>query len=110
MNRSSIVACVAALLACGPAELGSRFVKSEKVLASQGAVIRVDEAESPELAGTSLVIEPGALELDTTITLEVGRRPLVEPSAVAGPVAVWGPPGTRFIKPAQLAIPFQLHE
>ncbi|MHB8875437.1 MAG: hypothetical protein ACYC8T_17265 [Myxococcaceae bacterium] len=110
LRRALVVFAVGGLAACGPSEtVGSRFVKSERVTASQGASIVIDARESPELAGTALKIEPGALTADTTITLDLGASTLVDSAEqAAGPVAIWGPPGTKFSKPVVMTLPFKL--
>lgn len=92
-----------------PAEVGSKFVKSVPVTASEGATLTVSLEDSPELAGTTLVIPPGALSSDQTITLELGVNALAEgDDRAAGPVAIFGPAGTRFSKPATLTLPAKL--
>jgi hypothetical protein len=93
------------LAACGSTQVGSRYVKSENVAATQGAVLAVSASDSPALAGTKLEIPANALAADTTITLEVGMEPLVANELVAGPVAVWGPAGTTFRQPARMTLP-----
>src|SRR5215210_3310785 len=98
-----LAACIAVVLccACTPTQqVGSKYVKSEKVTASQGATLTVSAAESPELAGTTLVIEPGALATDTEIQLELGTVSITDDGVKsAGPTALWGPRGTTFSKP-----------
>jgi hypothetical protein len=105
--------CCTALLvlaACGTQTVGSRYVKSENVTVSQGKVIAVSDKDSALLAGTSLEIPSGALSQDTVITLEVGIDNLVDTDDVAGPVAIWGPAGTRFSKPARMTLPLTVNE
>lgn len=90
-----------------PEPVGSRYVKSVRVNAQEGATLSVTAAESAALAGTTLVIEPGALSEDTTITIEPGLAPIVSgvDQLPAGPVAVFGPDGLTFSKPAKLTLP-----
>lgn len=105
--------CCLAVFACTKTEVGvaSRYVKSVSVSAEEGATISVSQAESGELAGSGLFIPPGALVEDTVITVEVGAANQVEdPSLPAGPVAVWGPAGTRFQVAAEMILPFGLPE
>lgn len=105
--------CCSALLvlaACGTQTVGSRYVKSENVLASQGKTIAVSAQDSALLAGTSLDIPSGALTQDTFITLELGMDTLVDADSAAGPVAIWGPAGTRFSKPARMTLPLSVNE
>ncbi|MER2559911.1 MAG: hypothetical protein ABTQ32_04280 [Myxococcaceae bacterium] len=95
------------IYACGQeSNVGSRFVKSEQVAASKGAAISVSAAEEPELAGSALDIPAGALGGDTTITLELGLKAITE--SPRGPVAIWGPSGTVFSKPARMTLPLAL--
>jgi hypothetical protein len=109
--RRSLVVCLFAVLAgCGPTRtVGSRYVKSERVTAAQGLTLSVEAADSPELAGTRLVIPPGALAADTVITLELGSDSLAGgDNKAAGAVALWGPAGTRFSTAAELSLPYAL--
>ncbi|MCA2981847.1 MAG: hypothetical protein INH41_00825 [Myxococcaceae bacterium] len=93
--------------ACGN-QAGSRFVRAENVEAARGATIAVTAQDSTALAGTALEIPAGSLSADTRITVEVGMEDLVAPADVAGPVAVWGPAGTRFSKKARMTLPLTL--
>jgi len=87
-------------------DVGSRYVKSVPVKSSQGATITVSPQESDKLAGTALAIQPNALKSDTLITLELGLKDMVDiDSAVAGPVALWGPGGTQFAPAAEMTLP-----
>ena len=97
------------MAACGPTKtVGSRYVKSQTVT-STGASIVVASSDSPELAGTVLRIEPGALSTAVKITLELGTTDLVgRGTKAAGHVAIWGPPGTKFSKPVELTLPYAL--
>jgi hypothetical protein len=97
----------AVTLACGN-EAGSRYVKAVTVEASKGGVIAVTGAESAALGGARLEVPAGALAQDTRLTLEVGLEDLVAQADVAGPVAVWGPAGTRFAKKARMTLPLTL--
>ena len=113
MKHQSWNVAVAALAACTfiyacgqESNVGSRFVKSEQVAASKGAAISVSAAEEPELAGSALDIPAGALGTDTTITLELGLKAITE--SPRGPVAIWGPSGTIFSKPARMTLPLAL--
>ncbi len=113
MKHQSWNVAVAALAACTfiyacgqESNVGSRFVKSEQVAASKGAAISVSAAEEPELAGSALDIPAGALGTDTTITLELGLKAITE--TPRGPVAIWGPSGTIFSKPARMTLPLAL--
>jgi Cys-rich repeat protein len=106
-----VVAFLVALLsACGPVEnAGSRYVVSQHVAASQGALISVARSGAPALDGTVLDVPAGALKADTTLTLELGPEPITATAAqAAGPVAVWGPSGTVFSVPAELTLPYTL--
>ncbi len=105
----SLVVLSATLLAfaCGN-QAGSRYVMSENVTAASGATLTVSASQSAALAGTSLDIPAGALAADTRITLELGLDDLVASADVAGPVAIWGPAGTRFSKKARMTLPVSI--
>ncbi len=111
---SSRLALFSALILAGcyvpPEELGTRFVKAERVSAVQGAILVVKKTENVELEGTTLIIPPGALEADTEITLELGKTDLAGDAAAAGPVAVFGPAGLEFKKKVELILPLHLPE
>ncbi|MBX5483334.1 MAG: hypothetical protein IRZ16_16050 [Myxococcaceae bacterium] len=92
-----------------PGNVATHYVKSVPVERDKGAVISITADESPELAGTQLVIEPGALAADQTITVEIGLEDIVPGDLhAAGPVAVFGPPGITFSKPARLTMPYAI--
>ena len=104
--------CCSALLvlaACGTQTVGSRYVKSDNVVASQGKTIAVSDKDSALLAGTSLDIPSGALAQDTVITLEVGVDSLLDADTAAGPVTTWGPAGTHFSTPARMTLPLTVN-
>lgn len=106
--RSLLALTALALGASCGNQAGSRFVKAENVEASRGATITVTAKDSAALDGTKLEIPAGALGKDTRITLEQGLDDLVAKDDVAGPVAVWGPAGTRFSKKARMTLPLTL--
>jgi Cys-rich repeat protein len=108
MRTAISSAACAALLCCGCSQQ-TRLVLSVPVTASTGQAITVSASQAPALAGAELDIPAGALEQDTIITLELGLNDVVlSPNSPAGPVAIWGPSGTRFSKPALMRLPFQL--
>lgn len=112
-SSMKLVGCCCCLLlvaACGTQNAGSRYVKSESVGAANGKTIAVSEKDSALLAGTTLEIPAGALAGDTVITLEVGLDSLLDEDTAAGPVATWGPAGTRFSRPARMTLPLSLSE
>ena len=107
--RNAVLAVVVSCIgACGPTKtVGSRYVASRLVNAANGDSIAVSAADSPELAGTVLKIPPGALADNTQITLELGEGNLTRTGTrAAGPVAIFGPSGTKFSKPVELTLPF----
>jgi Cys-rich repeat protein len=112
MKRSFLqLAVVVALSSCSGSHLvGSRFVKSVPVTASQGATITLSASDEPALAGTVLTIPPNALAQNTVITVDLGEADVVSGvnQKAAGPVAIWGPPGTVFSKPVTMTLPFTL--
>ncbi len=101
-----------ALVGCSTSddiEVASSFIKTVDVKAQDGATIEVSAAESPELAGTKLVIPAGSLAADTTISVALQRQSIaVAPNLPAGAVAIWGPAGTTFTTGAELTMPFTL--
>lgn len=101
---------IVALVGCQQSyPLASRYIKSVPVQASQGALVTVDAAESQELAGASISIPAGALERDTTVTVELGLEKLsAGPDTSVSGVAVWGPAGTKLSAPAEVVLPFTL--
>ena len=113
-RRTSLFAsCCGALLAlaaCTTEPVGSKYVKSDPVGASQGTTISVSSKDSALLAGTSLEIPADSLPQDTVITLEVGMESMLDADTAAGPVAIWGPAGTKFNKPARMTLPVTLGE
>ena len=102
------VALAAATLAAAPGcddrqLVASRYVKRLLVSAGTGGVIEIGAEDSRELAGTRLVIAPDALAADTIVTVELRTRPVAR--SPAGPVVVFGPPGTALRREAQLTLP-----
>jgi len=107
-----VIGCglIVALAGCQQSyPLASRYIKSVPVQASQGGLVTVDAAESQELAGASLSIPAGALEHDTTVTVELGLDRLATgPDTSVSSVAMWGPAGTKLNAPAEVVLPFTL--
>lgn len=108
--RLALIAAACCLTACNPvSNLGSKFVKSERVTAANGAEILVAAGDSTALAGATLRVPAGALSADTTLTLELGETSLMGTARKgAGAVAVWGPAGTKFAKPVEMTLPYVL--
>ncbi|MFZ5441399.1 MAG: hypothetical protein ACOZQL_15430 [Myxococcota bacterium] len=104
-NAMWMVAGALALAACGPGNVGSRFVKSQPVTASQGAVVTVTADESPALAGTRLEIPAGALSADTLVTIELGMDSILGAELSAGPAVIFGPPELSLNADATLVLP-----
>jgi hypothetical protein len=100
--------------------LGSAFVKSEWIRASEGGTVTVLASDSATLAGASIQIPPNALSADTRISIGYGGGTDAEwigtPSATAtivpqgvpraGPVVYFGPDGTAFRLPVTVTLPF----
>ncbi len=95
------------MAACGTV-VGSRYVKSEHVMASTGSTIAVTATDSAALAGTSLAIPAGALPADTTITVEPALLSLVTDGEALSPAVEWGPSGLTFSTPATMTLPLTL--
>ncbi len=76
------------------------------VVTAAGATIEVTAEDNPYLAGTRLVIPPGALNEPTTVTVSLGFDAIVSPlDEVAGPVVILEPADTLLSSPATLTIP-----
>jgi hypothetical protein len=105
VKRWGAVAGLLALAACGPNMVGTRYVKSQDAAAGQATLLTVSAAESPELAGTRLDIPIGALQSNTTLTVELGLNSILGAELSAGPVAVLGPVNTTFSGDATLTLP-----
>ena len=100
---------VPGLLACaGSNFVGTKFVKAELVTASMGGTVKVSESEEPTLKGLELEVPPGALSADTKLSVETMSTPIAKGATEVGPVAIWGPAGTKFSTPAQMKLPFKL--
>ncbi|MHB8416575.1 MAG: hypothetical protein ACYDCL_00765 [Myxococcales bacterium] len=113
MSRWTKAPMLAALLAaCGNPkhDVASHYVKSQLIPSAQGGAITVGPADDVALAGTSIVIPPGALTADTTITIAEGASPVAPAGAqAAGPVVTFGPDGTQFRAPATITLPYDTH-
>ncbi len=116
MPRFSLVLlCGLIFASCGRSDVGdseqvaSIYVKTQEVNALAGGIFEVTDAESPELAGTKLVLQPGTLQQDTRITVALQRPAIMTGNdSTAGPVAVFGPAGTLFRAGATLTLPYTL--
>ncbi len=94
-----------AFSACGLEVVGSRYVKQQTVIASEGALFTVNAEESAELNGTRLELPAGALSTDTHVTVELGLTSILGGELAAGPSAVFGPAGTTFTTDVTLTLP-----
>lgn len=110
MSRRPLLLCsFLAAAACNQtSNIGSRWVRSQNVIAAQGATIEVTAADASSLAGASLRLLPGDLPADTTVTLDLAT-PLGGEPRPAGPAAVWGPEGLTLLRPAVMTLPLQIH-
>lgn len=98
--------CGAAAACNSQVTVGSRYAKSQLVLALTGGTVVVTSADDPTLAGTAIHIPPEALAKDTVITIaEANPLPLSGDATAVGPVAELGPPGTTFALPATIVLP-----
>ncbi len=109
--RLAAAACALAIAGCytPPEELATRFVKSQQVKASEGALLSVSAEESPELAGMQVVIPPLALAEDALIDIELGTSTLVpaEAGEPAGPAVLIGPSWQQLRAPIELLLPLE---
>jgi hypothetical protein len=88
-------------------EVSKTFCGSELVSAAAGGTVSVTAPECAALAGTSVVIPPGALAQDTVVTIGMGPDAIASAWATGiGPVADFGPSGTRFTSPVTVTLPF----
>jgi hypothetical protein len=83
--------------------VGSKFIKTQAVSASQGGVIIVGPTDDPNLAGLTIHIPVHALANDTTITI-AEAAPLG--ASQLGTTAELGPNGTHFDIAATVTLPF----
>jgi hypothetical protein len=104
------------LLACvqqSTANLGSMHVKSQRISALTGGTIEVTTADqqahpTPSIAGTKIEIPAGALDTDTTITVDLGPASIMPAKAhTVGPAVELGPTPHTFSKPVTVSIPYQ---
>ena len=109
-NTAILTAGVVFLAGCsGATGVGSIFVKSESVPATQGATITVSSAESASLAGASLQISPRSISSDATLHISLGKEDLAgTDEQAAGPVAEWTPATLAFSTPALMTLPVSL--
>jgi hypothetical protein len=105
----ALLALLSASAACDQARtIGSRWISDRYVLAAQGAVIELGAADSPELAGAALRLQPGDLAADTSITVEAGTTLLPGEPRPAGPAVLWGPAGLSLARSASMSLPVKL--
>lgn len=104
--KTNVLPLFLALAACGNGLVGSRYVKSQTISASQGGALTVAATDDSELAGASLTIGPGALAADTVVTVERGLDDLGP--GRAGPVLILGPSGLTLSKEAEVVLPVKL--
>jgi hypothetical protein len=96
-------AVVLVAIGCGDPVVASRFVKSQRI-EIQGGELIVTAADSAQVAGAKLLVPQGALSAALTITVELAYENLAGQNS-GGPALKWGPAGTRFAKPATMAVP-----
>lgn len=109
--QSIVVVVAAGILASGcstePQEVGSANVKSALIIAADGGQIVVTSEDHVGLAGTRIVIPPGALAQDTRITIRPGPESIADADGIsAGPAVRFGPDGTTFSTAAQVTLPY----
>ena len=102
------IACPLFLISClgGDEDVASRYIVSEDVAAASGIDVTIAEDLSPELAGTRLLIPPGALQSDIHLTISLEREAFVGgDERAASPVIVLEPIGTELGQGAELTLP-----
>lgn len=105
LNKTVGLLAAFALAACGPDYVGSRYVKSKDVSATQDAVLSVDANDSRDLAGTRLAIPAGAVTDAITVSLELGLNSILGHELTAGPAAIFNPSNLVFSKDVTLTLP-----
>lgn len=100
--KRALVVVAATLVACSPKSDKPPPV-AEQVVSAEGGTIEVTEGP---LAGTKLEIPPGALAEGVTITVRPGKDIEVDGATRLGPAIEFGPPGTKFVRPVNLTLPF----
>jgi hypothetical protein len=100
----------ASAVACnGTFMVGSKFIKTQAIRASQGGTIIVSSTDDPNLTGLTIQIPAGALATDTTIT--IAEAPALSASQLGettqdGTTVEFGPIATRFQIAATVTLPF----
>ena len=90
-----------------PLQIGSVYVKSLLIRASEGGRMVVDSTDHGTLAGAGVVVEANALSQDTTVTVEVGDANLGDTDGEnVGPSVKFGPADVTFSTPARVSIPY----
>ena len=90
-----------------PLQIGSVYVKSLLIRASEGGRMVVDSTDHGALAGAGVVVEANALSQDTTVTVEVGDANLGDTDGEdVGPSVKFGPADVTFSTPARVSIPY----
>ena len=110
-KHAVLFAAALAAVGCGGTQLvGSRYIKTQQVTASQGAVISVSKEEDSVLAGMSLTIPAGALSQDTTLSVDRAPQDLATDGTRSSAVAEWGPSGLLFATSATMVMPVSVPE
>lgn len=109
LNRYTTLSILLTTLACGEEpnaiDLGSRFLKSELVLATSGGGFEVSNSDSAEFMGVGIQIPPAALTEDTTITVvPTADLALPDDAEWVGPAMEFGPAGLEFATPATVTL------
>ncbi len=96
-----------ATVACGDEamELGSRYLKSQTIVASAGGGFEVTDADSTAFSGVAIQVPPGALPEDTTITVAPSADLTASDDVEwVGPAMEFGPAGLVFSTPATVTL------
>ncbi|MBX7102053.1 MAG: hypothetical protein K1X89_30340 [Myxococcaceae bacterium] len=110
-KHTILFAAALAAVGCGGTQLvGSRYIKTQQVTASQGAVISVSSEEDTVLAGMRLTIPAGALAQDTTLSVDRAPQDLATDGTRSSAVAEWGPSGLLFATSATMVMPVAVPE
>lgn len=93
-------------LACSQSALLGVAAREVAISAAAGGTVVPGDGAPSALAGFKLVLHPGDLPGDTTITLQLG--PASEDLSSAGPAVLLGPLGLQLNRPAELTLPYAL--
>jgi hypothetical protein len=107
MKSLCILAVVPLAAACNDGmQVGSVHVKSGRI-GNAGGALTVTENDHPQLAGTAIVIPPGALPDDTLVAIGISDATIrLDDAEPHGPALYFEPIGRALAAPARITVPF----